>query len=307
MAKKQFKTESKKLLDMMINSIYTHKEIFLRELISNASDAIDKLYFQSLTDSSVTLKRGDYEIRLIPNKENRTLVIRDNGIGMTEKELETNLGTIAKSGSFDFKKDSDKTEEKSEDAQKEIDIIGQFGVGFYSAFMVSSQIVVESRAYGSDEAWRWTSSGVDGYTMDPCDKADNGTTITLTLKEDTEDEKYSEFLDEWRIRELVRKYSDYIRYPIRMEVTRSRKKEDSPEDKPEYEEYKEDETLNSMVPLWKKPAGEVTDEDYHTFYREKFFDFEAPLKVIRQHSEGTSDFVSLLFIPSHAPYDYYTR
>ncbi|MBO6158105.1 MAG: molecular chaperone HtpG [Firmicutes bacterium] len=321
MAKKQFKTESKKLLDMMINSIYTHKEIFLRELISNASDAIDKLYFRSLTDESVTLKRGDYEIRLIPDKEKHTLVIKDNGIGMTEKELENNLGTIAKSGSLDFKQaagsgaesaeagagEGAEGENKPEKAEKPIDIIGQFGVGFYSAFMVSSEIVVESKAYGSDEAWRWSSKGVDGYNIDPCEKADNGTTITLTLKEDTEDEKYSEFLDEWRIRELVRKYSDYIRYPIRMEVTRSRKKEDSPEDKPEYEDYKEDETLNSMVPLWKKPQSEVSDEDYNTFYREKFFDYEAPLKVIRQHSEGTSDFVSLLFIPSHAPYDYYTR
>lgn len=328
MAKKQFKTESKKLLDMMINSIYTHKEIFLRELISNASDAIDKLYFQSLTDSTVTLKRGDYEIRLIPDKENRTLIIKDNGIGMSEKDLENNLGTIAKSGSLDFKKanpdgsdaaksaetdsadaaeDAAEAEDQDKSTEKDIDIIGQFGVGFYSAFMVSSKIVVESKAYGSEEAWRWTSSGVDGYTMEPCEKAENGTTITLTMKADTEDEKYSEFLDEWKIRELIRKYSDYIRYPIRMEVTHSRKKADSPEDKPEYEDYKEDETLNSMVPLWKKPQSEVSEEDYNTFYREKFFDYEAPLKVIRQHSEGTSDFVSLLFIPARAPYDYYTR
>ncbi len=324
MAKKQFKTESKKLLDMMINSIYTHKEIFLRELISNASDAIDKLYFQSLTDSSITLKRGDYEIRLIPNKEARTLVIKDNGIGMTDKELENNLGTIAKSGSLDFKKNNNQPDETAPAAEKPaegaeddgadkaspdkpIDIIGQFGVGFYSAFMVSSEIKVESRAYGSDEAWCWVSRGVDGYTIDPCEKADNGTTITLTLKPDTEDEKYSDYLEEWKIRELVRKYSDYIRYPIRMQVTRSRKKEDSPEDKPEYEDYKEDTTLNSMVPLWKKPTSAVTDEEYNNFYSEKFYDYEAPLKVIRQHSEGTSDFVSLLFIPSHAPYNYYTR
>ncbi|MBQ7058587.1 MAG: molecular chaperone HtpG [Firmicutes bacterium] len=328
MAKKQFKTESKKLLDMMINSIYTHKEIFLRELISNGSDAIDKLYFRSLTDSSITLKRGDYEIRLIPNKEARTLVIKDNGIGMTEKELENNLGTIARSGSLDFKKNADHqdaptTEEaeassaeaaEAEDdgadkasPEKPIDIIGQFGVGFYSAFMVSSEIKVESKAYGSDEAWCWVSRGVDGYTIDPCEKAENGTTITLTLKPDTDDEKYSDFLEEWKIRELVRKYSDYIRYPIRMQVTRSRKKEGSPDDKPEYEEYKEDTTLNSMVPLWKKPTSAVSEEEYNNFYSEKFFDYEAPLKVIRQHSEGTSDFVSLLFIPSHAPYNYYTR
>ena len=324
MAKKQFKTESKKLLDMMINSIYTHKEIFLRELISNASDAIDKLYFQSLTDSTITLKRDDYEIRLIPNKEARTLVIKDNGIGMTEKELENNLGTIAKSGSLDFKKNNNQPDEAAPAAEntaegaeddgadkaspdKPIDIIGQFGVGFYSAFMVSAEIKVESKAYGSDEAWCWISRGVDGYTIDPCEKADNGTTITLTLKPDTEDEKYSDYLEEWKIRELVRKYSDYIRYPIRMQVTRSRKKEDSPEDKPEYEDYKEDTTLNSMVPLWKKPTSAVTDEEYNNFYSEKFYDYEAPLKVIRQHSEGTSDFVSLLFIPSHAPYNYYTR
>ena len=324
MAKKQFKTESKKLLDMMINSIYTHKEIFLRELISNASDAIDKLYFQSLTDSSVTLKRGDYEIRLIPDKAARTLVIKDNGIGMSEKELENNLGTIARSGSLDFKKanpgetaETAEAEEAAAEAEddgadkaspdKPIDIIGQFGVGFYSAFMVSSEIKVESKAYGSDEAWCWVSRGVDGYTIDPCEKAESGTTITLTMKPDTDDEKYSDFLEEWKIRELVRKYSDYIRYPIRMEVTRSRKKEGSPEDKPEYEDYKEDTTLNSMVPLWKKPTSAVTEEEYNNFYNEKFFDYEAPLKVIRQHSEGTSDFVSLLFIPSHAPYNYYTR
>ncbi len=309
MAKKQFKTESKKLLDMMINSIYTHKEIFLRELISNASDAMDKLYFRSLTDDSVTLKHDDYAIWLTADKDARTLVIRDNGCGMTKDELENNLGTIAKSGSYDFKNqpasDTDSNEKK--DATENIDIIGQFGVGFYSAFMVSDRITVESRSYGSDEAYRWQSEGVDGYTIEKCDKADFGTTITLHIKEDTDEESYSKFLDEWRIRELIKKYSDYIHYPIKMMVTKSRKKEDSPEDKPEYEDYQEEETLNSMVPLWKRPASEVTSEEYNTFYREKFYDYEEPVKVIRQKSEGTPEYDALLFIPSHAPYDYYTK
>ena len=301
MAKKQFKTESKKLLDMMINSIYTHKEIFLRELISNASDAIDKLYFRSLTDNAVTLTRADYEIRIVPDGENRTLEIRDNGCGMTKEELENNLGTIARSGSFDFKKNGDNT------ADSNIDIIGQFGVGFYSAFMVSDMITVESRAYGADEAWKWSSSGIEGYSVDPCDKDTYGTTVLLHLKPDTDDEKYSEFLDEWKIRELVKKYSDYIRYPIRMTVTKSRKKEGSPDDKPEYEDYSEDETLNTMVPIWKRKADEVTEEEYADFYRNKFYDYEKPLKVIRQKTEGMSSFEALLFIPSHAPFDYYSR
>ena len=306
MAKKQFKTESKKLLDMMINSIYTHKEIFLRELISNASDAIDKLYFRSLTDGSITLGRSDYEIRITADKELRTLEVRDNGIGMTKDELENNLGTIARSGSFEFKKNgSDAGEEAGNGA--DIDIIGQFGVGFYSAFMVSDLVTVESRAWGSDEAYCWKSSGADGYSIDACEKDEAGTVVTLHLKEDSGDENYSEFLDEWRIRELVKKYSDYIRYPIRMEVTKSRKKEGSPDNKPEYESYKEDETLNTMVPIWKRPQDQVTDDEYADFYRNKFYDYEAPLKVIRQKTEGLSSFEALLFIPAHAPFDYYSR
>ncbi len=303
MAKKQFKTESKKLLDMMINSIYTHKEIFLRELISNASDAIDKLYFRSLTDGSVTLNRSDYEIRIVPDGENRTLEIRDNGIGMTKDELENNLGTIAHSGSFEFKKDGNDPGSEGGD----IDIIGQFGVGFYSAFMVSDSVTVESRAWGADEAYCWRSTGADGYSIEPCDKEDAGTVVTLHLKPDTDEEKYDEFLDEWKIRELVKKYSDYIRYPIRMEVTKSRRKEGSPDDKPEYESYREDETLNTMVPIWKRAQDQVTEDEYADFYRNKFYDYEAPLKVIRQKTEGLSSFEALLFIPAHAPFDYYSR
>ena len=298
MAKKQFKTESKKLLDMMVNSIYTHKEIFLRELISNASDAIDKLYFRSLTDDSVKLTRDDYEIRITPDKDAHTLTITDNGCGMSREELENNLGTIAKSGSFDFKS-------APENAGKEnIDIIGQFGVGFYSAFMVADKITVESRVYGSDESYRWESSGADGYTINACEKEDFGTVITLHIKDDTEDEKYSEYLDEYRIRSLVKKYSDYIRYPIRMLTEQERLKEGSED---EYESYTEDETLNSMIPIWKRPQSEVTDEEYNTFYRDKFYDYEEPLKVIRQKAEGTSSYEALMFIPSHAPYDYYSR
>lgn len=304
MSKKQFKTESKKLLDMMINSIYTHKEIFLRELISNASDAIDKLYFRSLTDNTVTLSRSDYEIRITPDSENRTLEIRDNGIGMTREELENNLGTIAHSGSFEFKKEGG---EDTRNAAGDIDIIGQFGVGFYSSFMVSDAVTVKSKAWGSDEAYCWKSSGADGYSIEPCELDETGTVITLHLKPDADEENYSEFLDEWKIRELVKKYSDYIRYPIRMEVTKSRKKEGSPDDKPEYEHYTEDETLNTMVPIWKRPQGEVTDEEYSTFYRNKYYDYEAPLKVIRQKTEGMSSFEALLFIPAHAPFDYYSR
>lgn len=296
MAKKQFKTESKKLLDMMINSIYTHKEIFLREIISNASDAIDKLYFRSLTDSSVSLSRDDYEIRITPDKEARTLTISDNGCGMTKDELENNLGTIAKSGSFDFK--------NKEENNEQVDIIGQFGVGFYSAFMVSDKIIVESRAYGSDEAYRWTSEGVDGYTIDPCEKESAGTVITLHLKEDTEDEKYSTYLEEYKIHELVKKYSDYIRYPIKMLTEREKLKEGS---KDEYEKITEDETLNSMIPLWKKDSSEVKDEEYAQFYKEKYYDYEAPLKVIRQKAEGMTEYTALLFIPAHAPFDYYSR
>lgn len=298
MVKKQFKTESKKLLDMMVNSIYTHKEIFLRELISNASDAIDKLYFRSLTDDSVKLVHSDYEIRIAADRDARTLTVSDNGCGMSCDELENNLGTIAKSGSFDFKNDP---ENKN---GEQIDIIGQFGVGFYSAFMVADSIAVESRVYGSDEAFRWESEGADGYTVSPCEKETAGTTITLHIKPDTDDESYSEYMDEYRIRSLVKKYSDYIRYPIRMLVSHSKLKEGSDS---EYETVTEDETLNSMVPIWKKTASEVTDEEYSQFYQDKFYDYEAPLKVIRQKTEGASNFEALLFIPSHAPFDYYSK
>ena len=273
MKKKQFKTESKKLLDMMINSIYTHKEIFLRELISNASDAIDKLYFRSLTDSSVKLTRSDYQINIASDKSARTLIITDNGCGMSAEELENNLGTIAKSGSFDFKKDNEQGED--------IDVIGQFGVGFYSAFMVADKITVRSKIYGEDVAHIWESTGADGYTIGECEKATFGTEIILYIKEDNEDTKYSDFLEEYKLRALVKKYSDYIRYPIKMEVTRSRKKDGSDE----YESYTEIETLNSMVPLWKKSSSEVSDEEYRSFYTEKFYDYEAPAKVITQKSE----------------------
>lgn len=306
MAKKQFKTESKKLLDMMINSIYTHKEIFLRELISNASDAIDKRHFRSLTDNAAGLNYGDYEIRIDADKDNRILTLTDNGCGMTKDELENNLGTIAKSGSYDFKTNPDnKTDEN-------IDIIGQFGVGFYSAFMVCSKVIVETRSIDSDEAYRWESSGVDGYTITTCEKADIGTVITLYLKEDTDDENYSTYLDEYKIKELVKTYSDYIHYPIKTEVSKSRSVETDEKDengnpKTKYESYKEIETINSMTPLWKKAPSEVTDDEYNKFYQEKFYDYEAPLKVIRQKTEGVSEYTSLLFIPSHAPFNYYSR
>lgn len=298
MAKKQFKTESKKLLDMMVNSIYTHKEIFLRELISNASDAIDKLYFRSLTDDTVKLTHSDYEIRLSVDKNARTLTIADNGCGMSKDELENNLGTIAKSGSFDFKNNP---ENKN---GEQIDIIGQFGVGFYSAFMVADKITVESRVYGSDEAYCWESSGADGYTINPCEKETAGTVITICLKADTDDEKYSDYLEEYRLRSLIKKYSDYIRYPIRILTEHSHLKEGSEN---EFETVTEDETLNSMVPLWKKSASEVTEEEYAQFYQDKYFDYEAPLRVIRQKAEGTSNFEALMFIPAHAPFDYYSK
>lgn len=281
---------------MMINSIYTHKEIFLRELISNASDAIDKLYFRSLTDSTVSLGKEDYAIFIKADKEQRTLTISDNGCGMSAEELENNLGTIAKSGSFDFKRD----EKQSED----IDIIGQFGVGFYSAFMVADKITVKSRPYGAENGSVWESEGAEGYTVGECDKAEFGTEITLYIKEDTEDEKYSTYLEEYKIRELVKKYSDYIRYPIKMDVEREKLKEGS---ESEYEKYTETETLNSMVPIWKRPASEVTDEEYKNFYAEKFYDYEAPAKVITQKSEGTATYTALMFIPARAPYNYYTK
>ena len=296
MAKKQFKAESKRLLDLMINSIYTHKEIFLRELISNASDAIDKLYYKSLSDGDTGLNRDDFEIRIEVDKDARVLRIRDNGIGMTQEELDQNLGVIAKSGSLKFKSEN----EKSED----IDIIGQFGVGFYSAFMVSDHVRVESKAYGADEAFAWESDGADGYTIRACEKAGHGTEITLHVKADTEDEKYSEFLDTYRLRGLVKKYSDYIRYPIRMEVEKTRPKEGAEN---EYEHYFEVETLNSMVPLWKKNKNEVTAEEYNNFYKEKFYDWQDPLKVIHTAAEGTATYNALLFIPAKAPMDYYSR
>ena len=295
MKKKQFKTESKKLLDMMINSIYTHKEIFLRELISNASDAIDKLYFKSLTDMSVNLGRQDYSIELSYDKEARTITLSDNGCGMTAEEMENNLGTIAKSGSFDFKRDNDEVEG--------VDIIGQFGVGFYSAFMVADKITVISKAYGTETAHVWESEGAEGYTVEECAKDSHGTTIVLRVKEDTEEESYSEFLDEYRLRGLIKKYSDYIRYPIKMEVTRRKKKDDSDE----YETVSETETLNSMVPIWKKERSEVTDEEYRAFYTDKFYDFEAPALTITQKLEGTATYTALLFIPAHAPFNYYTK
>ena len=296
MKKKQFKTESQKLLDMMINSIYTHKEIFLRELISNASDAIDKLYFRSLTDTAVSISKGDYAIWLSADKDARTITISDNGCGMSIEEMEKNLGTIAKSGSFDFKKENDQGEN--------VDIIGQFGVGFYSAFMVADKITVRSKQYGQDTAAIWESSGVDGYTVGECDKESFGTEIVLHVKEDNDDEKYSEFLQEYKLRELIKKYSDYIRYPIKMTVTRNEKKEGTEN---EYEEVTKTEVLNSMVPLWKKSQSEVTEEEYKNFYSDKFYDFEAPAKVITQKSEGTATYTALMFIPSHAPYDYYTK
>lgn len=296
MAAKQFKTESKRILNLMIHSIYTHKEIFLRELISNASDAIDKLYYKALTDGNTGLNRDDFVIRLIPDKEKGTLTITDNGCGMTKDELETNLGTIAKSGSLNFKQGMQKKED--------IEIIGQFGVGFYSAFMVSGHVTVASRAYGSDEAWKWESSGAEGYTVEPCEKAEYGTEIVLKLKPDTDDEKYSQFLDTYRLKSLVKKYSDYIRYPIKMDVEKSRPKKGS---KDEYETYTENETLNSMVPLWRKNKNEITEEQYNQFYKDKFSDYENPAKTIHMYAEGVSTFHALMYIPAHAPFNFYTR
>ena len=296
MAKKQFKAESKKLMDLMINSIYTNKEIFLREIISNASDAIDKLHYESLTNKDIKVNAKDFEIFVKPDKEKHTLTITDNGCGMTKEELENNLGTIAKSGSLAFK------EEK--EPQKDIDIIGQFGVGFYSAFMVASKIEVISKAYDSEEAYKWVSEGIDGYTIEKASKDTYGTDIILTLKEDTEDEKYSEYLEEYRLRGLIKKYSDYITYPIKMEVTHSHLKEGTEN---EYESHTEIETLNDMVPLWKRDKKKIKEEDYDTFYSDKFMDYEKPLKVIHTSAEGLVSFNSLLFIPSHAPYDFYTK
>ena len=295
MKKMQFKAESQRLLDLMINSIYTNREIFLREILSNASDAIDKLAYTALTDDKVGISREDFAITITPDEEARTLTVSDNGIGMSREELEENLGTIAKSGSLGFKQAMEK--------QENIDIIGQFGVGFYSAFMVASSITVITRKYGEDKAWKWVSDGADGYTIEETVKSAPGTEIIMTLKEDTEEEKYSDFLQEYQIRSLVRKYSDYIRYPIQMNVTRSRKKEDSEE----YESYEELATLNSMVPIWQRAKKDVTDEEYETFYRDKFFDFNKPLRTIHSSVEGTVSFKALLFIPGKAPYDFYTK
>ena len=299
MAKKKFKAESRRLLDLMINSIYTHREIFLREIISNASDAIDKLCYRSLTDENVGLKREDFRITIQTDAEGRTLTVSDNGIGMSEEELENNLGVIASSGTYQFRQEVGKDNE-------DVDIIGQFGVGFYSAFMAADHISVVTRKYGEEQAYRWESAGADGYTITPCEKAEVGTDIIMHIKEDGEEEKYSEFLQEYTLRELVKKYSDYIRWPIRMEVTKSRKKEDSPEDKPEYESYREEETLNSMVPLWQRKKSDVTREEYDKFYQEKFNDYTAPQSVVTVSAEGQVSYKALLYIPSRPPYDYYS-
>ncbi len=296
MQTKEFKAESKRLLDMMINSIYTHKEIFLREIISNASDAIDKLYFKSLTDTSVGMKKSDFAINIAIDKENRTLTVSDNGIGMTEEDLENNLGTIANSGSFAFKKDNDLGDD--------VDIIGQFGVGFYSTFMVAKEVTVVTKAFGSDQAYKWTSDGVEGYTIEECDKPDGvGTTITLKLKDDTDDEKYSTYLDQYQIQSLVKKYSDYIRFPIRMEVEHTHYKEEGKEP----EVHKAIETLNSMTPIWKKNKSELKDEDYNNFYMEKFGDYEPPVAHIHSKNEGVATYDALLYIPARAPFDYYSK
>ena len=296
MRKKQFKAESKKLMDLMINSIYTNKEIFLRELISNASDALDKLYFRSLTDSSVGLTRDEFVINIDVNKDARLIKITDNGCGMTEDELENNLGTNAKSGSLAFKTENEKTED--------VDIIGQFGVGFYSAFMVSDKVVVESKPYGAEKAFRWTSEGADGYTVEECEKDTFGTEITLYIKDDTESENYSTYLEQYKIEALIKKYSDYIRHPIKMQVETERLK-DCSED--EFETIVEDKILNSRVPVWKKNKNEVTDEEYTAFYTDKFYDYEAPVKVIHSKTEGNATYNALLFIPKHPPFNYYSK
>lgn len=295
MRQKQFKAESKKLLDLMINSIYTHKEIFLRELISNASDAIDKLYFRSLTDEAVGLTKDDFCIRLTVDKESRTLTVSDNGIGMTDEELDNNLGIIAKSGSQKF---------KAENSDENIDIIGQFGVGFYSSFMVSKNVKVISRSFGSEQAFCWESSGVDGYTIVPAEKESAGTDIILTLNDNTDEVNFDDFLDEYRISALIKKYSNYIRYPIKMEFE---SKVPSEENEGEYNTVTEDRVLNSMLPLWKKNKSEISDDEYNTFYKEVFYDYEEPLRVIHSKTEGNATFNALLYIPSHAPFDYYSK
>jgi len=299
MPKKQFKAESQRLLDLMVNSIYTHKEIFLREIISNASDAIDKLCYRSLTDENVGMKREDFRIHITADPDARLLTVSDNGIGMDENELENNLGVIASSGTYQFR-------QETEGAENDLDVIGQFGVGFYSAFMVSDQITVVTKKYGEGQGYRWESDGADGYTVTPCEKDGVGTEVIMHLKADTDDEKYSDYLNEYTLRNLVKKYSDYIRWPIRMEVTKTRKKEDSPEDKPEYEDYREEETLNSMVPIWQRKKGEVEKEAYDKFYEEKFNDFAPPQSMITVSAEGQVSYKALLYIPSRPPFDYYS-
>lgn len=295
MKKREFKTESKRVLDLMINSIYTNKEIFLRELVSNASDALDKLYYLSLTNKDIKIKKNDLEIKIDVDKEKRTITITDNGCGMTEEELENNLGVIAESGSLHFKEEND--------GKKDVNIIGQFGVGFYSAFMVSSKVVVESKSYKDEESHIWESTGIDGYTISKGKKETTGTKITLYLKEDTEDYNYSDFLTEYKIRDIIKKYSDYISYPIKMMVENTRKKENSDE----YETYTEEAILNSRIPLWKKDKKKIKDEEYNNFYTDRFYDYSEPLKVMHFNMEGNVNFTALLYIPSHAPYDFYSK
>lgn len=297
---KEFKTESKKLMDLMINSIYTNKEVFLREIISNASDALDKLHYESLTNSEIKIDTSSFNIRIDVDKDKRTLTISDNGIGMSKEELENNLGTIAKSGSLDFKENNKK--------KKDIDIIGQFGVGFYSAFMVSSKVKVVSKKYGSDEAYSWMSEGVKGYSIEKDERENYGTDVILTIKEDTDDEKYSKFLEDYEIQGLIKKYSNYITYPIKMEVTHQHLKEKvNPDDKDEYETVTHDEVINDLIPIWKRNQKDIKDEEYDTFYSDKFFDYEKPIRHIHTKAEGTIEFRSLIYIPSHMPYDYYTK
>ena len=304
MEKKQFKAESQRLMDLMINSIYTHKEIFLREIISNASDAIDKLAYRALTDDQVGLNRDDFKIVVVPDKETRTLTVSDNGIGMTQEEMENNLGTIAKSGSLQFKKETEKTDDA------EIDIIGQFGVGFYSAFMVADKVTVISKAYGADTAYKWESEGVDGYTIEPCEKDTVGTDVIMSIKPDSEEEKFDEYLEAYKLSGLIKKYSDYIRYSIRMEMEHSKPKpkpEDAGEDyKPEYETVKEWETINSMIPIWQRPKSQVKDEEYNEFYKSKFGDWQDPLLTIHVSAEGSVEYKALLYIPGQVPMNYFT-
>lgn len=303
MATYEFKSESKRMLDLMINSIYTHKEIFLREIISNASDALDKLYYKSLSDENIAFDRDKFFIRITPDKEARTLTISDGGIGMSRDELEENLGTIAKSGSFAFKSENEKKDD--------VDIIGQFGVGFYSAFMVAKAVTVKSKKFGSDEAYKWYSEGADGYEIESCSKETPGTEIVIALKDNTDDDNYDTYLEEYTIRGLIKKYSDYIKYPIKMMVTKQKVMEqpkDADKDaKPEYEQYTEDEVLNSMVPLWRKNKSELSEEDYNNFYKEKYFDYENPLKTIHTSADGTLSYTALMFIPSRPSFDYYTK